>query len=146
MHGGSTRSTDPIGGAEIWNQIDRCYAWKSTPNGPARLSLDKQESGTTAEFEDRAMRIRTGASFMSVQFIYLCCCLVVLRWGWRLLCRLVLSLLFSSAHDAPFPIAFRLQRKEPDTRARSSSRPHVRSRCTSFGKWWCVPKRCLLLF
>ncbi|CAM9168751.1 unnamed protein product, partial [Ectocarpus sp. 12 AP-2014] len=42
------------------HQIDRCYAWKSTPDGPARLSLDKQESGTTAEFEDRAMRIRTG--------------------------------------------------------------------------------------
>ncbi|CBN80114.1 EIF5B, eukaryotic translation initiation factor 5B [Ectocarpus siliculosus] len=35
------------------NKIDRCYAWKSTPDGPARLSLDKQESGTTAEFEDR---------------------------------------------------------------------------------------------
>lgn len=41
-------------------QIDRCYAWKSTPDGPARISLDKQESGTIAEFEDRAARIRTG--------------------------------------------------------------------------------------
>ncbi|CAN0149677.1 unnamed protein product [Ascophyllum nodosum] len=41
------------------NKIDRCYAWKSTPNAPARLSLDKQDSSTQGEFEDRAIRIRT---------------------------------------------------------------------------------------
>lgn len=46
-------------------QIDRCYAWKSSPDGPARISLDNQESGTTQEFEDRAARIRTGKSCLS---------------------------------------------------------------------------------
>eukprot|EP00904_Undaria_pinnatifida_P007877 jgi/Undpi1/4219/HiC_scaffold_16.g07585.m1 len=39
--------------------IDRCYAWKSSPDGPARISLDNQEPGTAEEFENRAARIRT---------------------------------------------------------------------------------------
>lgn len=43
-------------------QIDRCYAWKSNPDGPARISLDNQEPGTAEEFENRAARIRTGKS------------------------------------------------------------------------------------
>ncbi|TFJ80824.1 hypothetical protein NSK_007824 [Nannochloropsis salina CCMP1776] len=39
------------------NKVDRCYAWKSIPNGPFRASLEAQEENTRREFQDRTDRI-----------------------------------------------------------------------------------------
>ncbi|CAM9361250.1 unnamed protein product [Chrysoparadoxa australica] len=41
------------------NKVDRCYGWKSTPDGAVRESLANQDSNTTNEFHDRAERVRT---------------------------------------------------------------------------------------
>ncbi|KAJ1427468.1 P-loop containing nucleoside triphosphate hydrolase protein [Ochromonadaceae sp. CCMP2298] len=41
------------------NKVDRCYGWKSTPNGPIRESLDAQDENCKLEFKDRLQQTVT---------------------------------------------------------------------------------------
>ena len=41
------------------NKVDRCYGWKSTPNGPIQESLANQDENCRWEFKDRSTRAIT---------------------------------------------------------------------------------------
>ena len=41
------------------NKVDRCYGWKSVPNGPIRESLALQDENCRLEFKDRSQRCIT---------------------------------------------------------------------------------------
>lgn len=41
------------------NKVDRCYGWKSTPNGPIRESLANQDENCQLEFKDRTKQCIT---------------------------------------------------------------------------------------
>eukprot|EP00600_Ochromonadales_sp_CCMP1393_P001143 CAMPEP_0174990070 /NCGR_PEP_ID=MMETSP0004_2-20121128/21099_1 /TAXON_ID=420556 /ORGANISM="Ochromonas sp., Strain CCMP1393" /LENGTH=1009 /DNA_ID=CAMNT_0016243601 /DNA_START=13 /DNA_END=3044 /DNA_ORIENTATION=+ len=41
------------------NKVDRCYGWKSTPNGPIRESLEAQDENCVLEFKDRTTQAIT---------------------------------------------------------------------------------------
>ena len=64
-------------------QVDRCYGWKSTPNGAIRDSLANQDENCRMEFKDRTTQTITalmeqGKTYVLFSSFFLFCLLRLL--------------------------------------------------------------------
>ena len=47
----------PTHSSSFYHQVDRCYGWKTLPDGPIRDALAQQDENVIREFNDRTERI-----------------------------------------------------------------------------------------